>query len=304
MGITEREAADIRKEGAVSKAYKTFNQHKMEHRTSPGMGFRKGLHEAVKDLRSELIAIYAELEAAGEPPLRDELVNVIADRVTAFIKSCLAGVRGENAGAAAREAHNLIASISIGVGKAFDLAVYEHRKSRGGVVPPPPAAVTRKKQDKFEILDSPKQYDPDFAQSIGILGVSVIYFDLDDFKALNTRFTEPVIDKTLLPDLQRMIAALVDDHGYAYAEGGDEFIIMLPNTNTVLAEAFASILLESIRSTVFTVGEAEVKVTASAGIASSMNPDDRQACREAASSAKRDAKQQGKDRYVVSALRT
>jgi hypothetical protein len=27
---------------------------------------------------------------------------------------------------------------------------------------------------------------------------------------------------SLLPDLQRLIAALVQDHGYAYAEGGDE----------------------------------------------------------------------------------
>lgn len=31
---------------------------------------------------------------------------------------------------------------------------------------------------------------------------SVIYFDLDDFKKLNPRFTEPVIDRTLLPELQ------------------------------------------------------------------------------------------------------
>jgi len=181
--------------------------------------------------------------------------------------------------------------------------VFERRNQVGGAAPLP-LPVTRKKQDKFEILDSPKQYEPDFAASIGILGVSVVYFDLDDFKALNTRFTEPVIDKTLLPDLQRMIAALVDDHGYAYAEGGDEFIILLPNTNTLLAEAFASMLLECIRSTAFSVAHESVKVTASAGIASSLNIADGQACREAASAAKRDAKQQGKDRHVVSSLRT
>lgn len=35
----------------------------------------------------------------------------------------------------------------------------------------------RKKQDKFAILDSPKQYEADFAPSLGTLGVSVIYFD-------------------------------------------------------------------------------------------------------------------------------
>jgi diguanylate cyclase (GGDEF)-like protein len=299
MGITDRQAADIRKDDAVSKAYQTFNRHKQANRASPAMGFRNGLREAVKELRTQLIEIYAEVDGAGEPPLRDELVKVIGDRVTAFIQSCLAGVRGENAGAAAREAHNLIASINMGISKAFDLAVHVRKKQAPSSAPAPPA---RMKQDKFEILDSPKQYDADFGPSVGALGVAVIYFDLDDFKALNTRFTEPVIDKTLLPELQRLIAGLVEDRGYAYAEGGDEFIVMLPNTNTTLAEAFASVLLDRIRSTIFKIGDEAVSVTASAGIAASTKGDDSQACREAASAAKRDAKQQGKDRYVVSTL--
>lgn len=305
MGITDRQAADIRKDDAVSKAYQTFNRHKQANRTSPAMGFRSGLREAVKELRAQLLEIYAEVEGAGEPPLRDEFVTVIGDRVTAFIQSCLAGVRGENAGAAAREAHNLIASINMGISKAFDLAVHVRKKRAPSLgTEPPPAPPARKKQDKFEILDSPTQYDGDFGPSVGALGVAVIYFDLDDFKALNTRFTEPVIDKTLLPELQRLIAALVEDRGYAYAEGGDEFVVMLPNTNAALAEAFASVLLERIRSTAFAIRGEAVRVTASAGIALSTNGDDAQACREAASVAKRDAKQQGKDRYVVSSLRT
>jgi diguanylate cyclase (GGDEF)-like protein len=215
-------------------------------------------------------------------------------------------VHGTNVGAAARVAHNLASGVSIGTATEFDLAVYTHKKRAGtsarmeaATAAPPP----RRKQDKFEILDSPRQYDEDFASSAGLLGVAVIYFDLDDFKSLNTRFTEPVIDKTLLPELQELIAALVEDRGYAYAEGGDEFIVMLPNTNTAIAEAFAAVLLERIRTTVFKVGDADVKVTASAGIAVSARSEDAQACREAASAAKRDAKQQGKDRWVSSALR-
>ena len=89
-----------------------------------------------------------------------------------------------------------------------------------------------------------------------------------------------------------MIAALVQDHGYAYAEGGDEFIIMLPNTNTALAEAFVSMLLEQIRTTPFIVGSETVNITASGGISSSLNAEDVEACHDAASAAKREAKQQ------------
>jgi PleD family two-component response regulator len=79
---------------------------------------------------------------------------------------------------------------------------------------------------------------------------------------------------------------------------------MLPNTNTALAEAFATVLLERIRSRTFMVETDTVNVTASAGIASSMNAEDAQVCREEASAAKREAKEQGKNRYVISMRRT
>lgn len=95
----------------------------------------------------------------------------------------------------------------------------------------------------------------------------------------------------MLPELQRLNADLVLDRGYAYAGGGDEFIIMLPNTDTPLAEAFATMLLERIRSTTFMVETDAVNVTASAGIASSTNDDDAHVCREAASAAKRSSKE-------------
>lgn len=303
MALTDRQAADLRKEDAVSKAYQTVARHKQADRASPATAFRNGLIAAVDELRKDLIVVYAELGGAGEEPLRSELARTIGDRVTAFIRSSVAGVRGQNSPAAAREGVRLISSSTMGIARDLDLAVHEQRK-RAGVVSALPTAPVRRKQDKFEILDSPKHYEADFPRSIGMLGVAVIYFDLDDFKALNTRFTETVIDRTMLPELQRLIAGLVQDRGYAYAEGGDEFIIMLPNTNSALAEGFASLLLERIRSTSFIVGTDSVNVTASAGIASSLHDQDVQACRDAASHAKRDAKQQGKDRYVVSAMRT
>lgn len=302
MGLTDRQAADLRKEDAVGKAYQTLARHKQADRTS-AMGFRNGLIAATVELRADLVALYADLDGADEEPLRSELAQVISDRVASFIQSSVAGVRGDNTASAAREGMRLISSSTMGVGRALDLAVHE-RKKRSPAAHAASGAPVRKKQDKFEILDAPKQYDDDFARCIGHLGIAVIYFDLDDFKALNTKFTETVIDRTILPDLQRLIAALVQDHGYAYAEGGDEFIVLLPNTNTALAEAFATVLLHQIRSASFAVGTETVRVTASAGVSASLNAADAQACRDAASAAKREAKQTGKDRAVSSTMTT
>lgn len=135
---------------------------------------------------------------------------------------------------------------------------------------------------------------------MGVLGVSVIFFDLDKFKDLNSRFSEPLVDEAVLPQLQEVIRSLVDHRGFAYGEGGDEFIIVLPNTNTALAEAFTKQLLDQIRSLEFVLEGETRRVTASAGIASSTVPDDWQGCRVAAAKAKAAAKDAGRDRYVVS----
>jgi GGDEF domain-containing protein len=103
----------------------------------------------------------------------------------------------------------------------------------------------------------------------------------------------------LLVELNKLIAALADGRGVAYAEGGDEFIVLLPNTNAVLAEAFTKVLLDAIRTKVFSVDGVSVSITASAGIATSSDPDGGQACREAAALAKREAKEGGRDRYAM-----
>jgi diguanylate cyclase (GGDEF)-like protein len=183
------------------------------------------------------------------------------------------------------------------VPSAFDLAAYEAHKVKGQPLAPSPL---RRKQDKFGILDArTHHYDEDFRQGIGMLGTAVIFFDLDNFKAINTRFTEPVVDRELLTHLNKLVAALTKDRGFAYAEGGDEFLILLPNTSVKLAEAFVQELLAKLRAKQFAVNGQPVKVTASAGISWSLDPDKAQACLEAAALAKKEAKDQGRDRYVI-----
>jgi hypothetical protein len=55
-------------------------------------------------MRADLVTLYADLEGADDEPLRSELAHVVSDRLTSFIKSSVAGVRGGNAASAGRVA--------------------------------------------------------------------------------------------------------------------------------------------------------------------------------------------------------
>lgn len=77
---------------------------------------------------------------------------------------------------------------------------------------PPLARTVREFEQKFKILYSPPQMHRDFdlwvseAKEISGYSIGVIFLDIDGFKRFNTLYTESVIDRTLLPDLQRLVA--------------------------------------------------------------------------------------------------
>ena len=55
-------------------------------------------------------------------------------------------------------------------------------------------------------------------------------FDLDGFKAYNDTFGHPAGD-ALLARCGRRLAAAVDRHGSAYRIGGDEFCVIIRDSN-------------------------------------------------------------------------
>lgn len=173
------------------------------------------------------------------------------------------------------------------------------RPSDGQAPVPEPCSgpLQRTKHEKFAILDSPRLLRADLEHSAGTFGVSVLYLDVDHFKALNTRHTERVIDQTVLPGFQALIAAAVQRHGFAYAEGGDEVVIVLPNTSTSLAAAFAEELRHRIEGQPFAIEDASARITVSIGIASSTSNTTQ--LTEWANLAKAEAKQRGRNRTVT-----
>jgi len=154
--------------------------------------------------------------------------------------------------------------------------------------------------EKFGILRSDKQLKNDFeSYKDDSGGLGLIFFDIDHFKSLNTKYTETIVDKNILIPFQNQLLELVSVSGYAYSVGGDEFIILLRNVNQDETIAFANRLLESTRNTEFNVASDNVKITLSIGVANC--PSDSttyQTLRELANQAENKAKANGKNQVV------
>ena len=164
----------------------------------------------------------------------------------------------------------------------------------------------REKQQKFGILDSPKLLAIDLANPCGVLGQAVLYLDLDDFKIINTQLTEVIVDRLILPPVHELLAKCVEGIGYAYAEGGDEFTILLPNASERMALEFAEAIRKQIVALRFAGLNDDIGLTVSIGVAYGSPEQDGQVLRERASFAKKRAKEDGKNRICpwVAALGT
>lgn len=137
------------------------------------------------------------------------------------------------------------------------------------------APATREYEQKFGILWSPGQAERDFKawtdqdRAAG-RPVTVVYFDIDHFKALNTKYTETIVDHAILRPFQQQLRDICDSRGEAYRHGGDEFIVLLRNCGPEEGAAFAERLRRRLGEALFEVRNETVGVTVSIGVATSM----------------------------------
>ena len=104
---------------------------------------------------------------------------------------------------------------------------------------------------KFRILLSSNRVNPDFEFyrarcDIRSVPMTFAFVDIDEFKSLNEMFGHTTVDFDLLPQFQQGLEAHVFYRGRAYREGGDEYILLLPNLSFAGALQYLAQLQERL----------------------------------------------------------
>jgi diguanylate cyclase (GGDEF)-like protein len=97
--------------------------------------------------------------------------------------------------------------------------------------------------------------------------LALLLMDLDHFKRVNDTYGHTVGD-AVLRELSRRVAACVREVDTVARYGGEEFVVITPETDTEGALHLAARICEAIREAPFVVGEDNVIVTVSIGVAS------------------------------------
>jgi diguanylate cyclase (GGDEF)-like protein len=126
---------------------------------------------------------------------------------------------------------------------------------------------------------------------------SIVMLDLDKFKAINDIHGHPYGDQVLI-DVARALRESIRDHDVAARMGGEEFAILLPDTDAAGALEIA----ERTRDAISRIRGAHVTLSCSAGVASgSLTEGSPAGLLELADAALYQAKRLGRDRTVMSA---
>ena len=128
--------------------------------------------------------------------------------------------------------------------------------------------------------------------------VSVVLADLDHFKHINDTYGHLAGDAVLRETARRMRDAIrpYDNIG---RYGGEEFLLVLSNCDTIGAAAIAERLLHAVRKDTIVLAEGTVSVTLSAGVATSGVVQDAETLVGAADAALYRAKRSGRNRVEI-----
>lgn len=96
--------------------------------------------------------------------------------------------------------------------------------------------------------------------------LSLIMLDLDHFKSVNDRYGHAVGDGVLMACAGMLQDVVRQDLDWAVRYGGEEFLLILPETDHAGALVVAERLREQFASAPLTVGEFEIAQTASFGV--------------------------------------
>ncbi|WP_420558937.1 PleD family two-component system response regulator [Tepidicaulis sp.] len=133
--------------------------------------------------------------------------------------------------------------------------------------------------------------------------VSLLVLDIDYFKPVNDTHGHAVGDD-VLKEFARRMQANVRGVDLACRMGGEEFVVVMPDTDVALAYSIAERLRQQIADRAFAAaqGAVELKITVSIGVAATLGiADDASALLERADQALYRAKREGRNRVVAEA---
>jgi diguanylate cyclase (GGDEF)-like protein len=131
--------------------------------------------------------------------------------------------------------------------------------------------------------------------------LSVIMFDLDNFKEINDRHGHLAGD-AVLREISSLIRSNIRRSDYIARYGGEEFLLVLPDTNLFFAVQLADKLRKKIEEYTLRHGGHVVKLTASFGVASLENKRDVNSLLREVDERLYKAKSMGKNNVVPSLL--
>jgi len=129
---------------------------------------------------------------------------------------------------------------------------------------------------------------------------AVMLVDLDNFKQLNEKYGYNDGDDVLV-EVARVLRGCVRNEDVCARWGGEEFLFLLTETKIEGALTLARKLLESISMTEFKANRPGIRITASIGLCEYQAGQTIHDCVSRADQALRQAKQEGKNRFVVAA---
>jgi diguanylate cyclase len=127
---------------------------------------------------------------------------------------------------------------------------------------------------------------------------SLILADIDYFKAINDRYGHVAGDTFLLRFGKLLKANLRREDGCA-RWGGEEFLVLLPETDLIAAVKVGQKLIEEVRNLVITYDGEDIRATISAGVCSYQHNQSIDECVANADLAMYAAKQAGRNRLSV-----
>jgi two-component system cell cycle response regulator len=131
--------------------------------------------------------------------------------------------------------------------------------------------------------------------------VSLLIADLDKFKSVNDTYGHDAGDE-VLQEFSRRIEKDIRPTDVACRYGGEEFVVIMPETSIQMAQIMADRLRQTVEATPFRVhgGTQEINITMSGGVSVTIPPDDNShQLIKRADEALYKAKQNGRNRIIT-----